>query len=160
MRIFHSNESCLLVAILPPTLSFGGKREQNRQLSFEWKILILIGHHFCCYNFCNVNFNELHNGRYKFVESHLWLLKIVLDSNKSSTISMCCHIRMHDTSTKRKQRWVFCPITKTYHTTARYMHHKTSVIFTLKKRFFRPNHEFPCLMGNITTSSRIIAQNF
>ena len=105
---------------------------------------------FCCDNFCNDNFNELHNGRYKFVESHLLLLKIVLDSNKSSTISMCCHIRMHDTSTKRKQRWVFCPITKTYHTTARYMHHKTSVIFTLKRRFFRPNHDFPCLMGNIS----------
>ena len=149
MRIFHSNESCLLAAILPPILFFW-RKEGAKQAALIW----MKNSHFnrtplsfCCDNFCNDNFNELHNGRYKFVESHLLLLKIVLDSNKSSTISMCCHIRMHDTSTKRKQRWVFCPITKTYHTTARYMHHKTSVIFTLDKRFFSSKPWFSLFNG-------------
>ena len=43
MRICHQNESCL--SCLHPPLSYEGRREQGRQLSFWWKTLNLIGHY-------------------------------------------------------------------------------------------------------------------
>ena len=47
MRAFHSNESCLSFAPIHSLLLlfFGGRKEASRKkLSFEWKILIWIGH--------------------------------------------------------------------------------------------------------------------
>ena len=43
MRVFHQNESCL--SCLNPPSSYEGRREQERQLSFWWKTLNLIGHY-------------------------------------------------------------------------------------------------------------------
>ena len=43
VRVFHQNESCL--SCPHPPLSYEGRREQKRQLSFCWKTLILIGHY-------------------------------------------------------------------------------------------------------------------